>query len=137
MQACTQFKPKLSLSTDRISNQSTTHSPGGCATLMNLEGKQKNLKEYSPHTFCCTFSISLFNNSREQKDKNLKDWHLCCRSSKTSMKIHNHAEGSYFNCFCAQHNLLANGKLMKMLNNTSSDNEFSVMATEDTQILNY
>lgn len=63
MQACTQFKPKLSLSTDRISNQSTTHSPGGLAALMNLEETQKPQPREPTHP--AVHFLPLFNNSPE------------------------------------------------------------------------
>lgn len=41
MQPSARFKLEQSLSTDGISNQSTTQARGGCAALMNLEGRKK------------------------------------------------------------------------------------------------
>lgn len=41
MQPSARFKLEQSLSTDGISNQSTTQARGGHAALMNLEGRKK------------------------------------------------------------------------------------------------
>lgn len=63
MQPCTQFKLMLSLSTDRIRNQSPTQGLGGRAVLMKSEGKTENPQRIEPtslQTFYYKFSTLFF-----------------------------------------------------------------------------
>lgn len=145
MQACTQFKLKLSLSTDRISNQSTTHSPGGRAALMNLENREnRKASTKRAHAHFAVHFQSLFSTIPEKKDKNHKEWRLYCGSSESSVELHSCTKRGYFECFCTwqiyAYKLIAKKKtnassrkwkyrdkdVFDFLNDVSSDNEFSV-----------
>lgn len=61
MLPCTQFKLMLSLSTDRICNQSPTQGPRGRAVLMKSEEKQKRIEPTSLQTFYYKFSAFFCN----------------------------------------------------------------------------
>ena len=63
MQPCTQFKLMLSLSTDRICNQSTTRGPSGTSCSNEIWGKTEKPQRIEPasvHTFYYKFPTFMF-----------------------------------------------------------------------------
>lgn len=99
MQPCTQFKLMLSLSTDRICNQSTTQAPWGQAVLMKSEEKQKSLKEQNPRVHTFTISIQpffFFQQCLMSTDKNHKKQCSYSKSFESSVVLNSEMEESYF-----------------------------------------
>lgn len=98
MQPSAQFKLEQSLSTDGISNQSTTQARGAHAALMNLEGrkkrypKKKRQQKWSPpavthFTTGSSVCLHFLKTTLQYQDKDHKTWYSYSRSSESSVAL--------------------------------------------------
>jgi len=96
MQQRTQFKLMLSLSTDRICNQSTTRGPRGQAVLMKSEGKRASKNRnpaVCPHltTFLTFFFLTMFDEHWQEAQEAQPAY---SQSFERSVKPDSETEGS-------------------------------------------